>query len=305
MTSEKHPEQHVMSTRFATTVLCFALLAPVTGCNRSGQSTIAIRNEGSDTMVNIAQAWAEEYNRRHKDVSVQVLGGGSGVGIASLIDGNCDMANTSRKIKPDEAEAVEKKYGDKPREIVVGYDALAIFVHKDNPLDSISLEELANLFGEEGAISEWSELGVSDGAIHAKKIVRVNRQSSSGTYFYFREAVLGKGKDMKLGSVDANGSKDAVSLISRNPATIGYSGMGYATDDVKMLNVSRRRGEPGVAPTPANARSGAYPITRPLQIYVVGEPTGPVKAYLDWILSPEGQEIVRQLGYVPLDTNNN
>jgi len=180
---------------------------------------------------------------------------------------------------------------------------LAIYVHKRNPLESISLEELADLYGEEGKLTKWSELDVPAGTPGTDKIIRINRQSGSGTYFYFREAVLGKGKDMKLGSVGANGSKDAVSLISRTPAAIGYSGMGYATDEVKMLKVSRRRGEPGVAPTVENARSGAYPITRPLQIYTIGEPTGPVKEYLDWILSPEGQEIVFQLGYVPLESD--
>ncbi len=253
-------------------------------------------------MVNIAQAWAEEYNQKHQDVSVQVLGGGSGVGIASLIDGNCDMANASRKIKPEEAEEVKHNRGAMPQEIIVGYDALAIYVHKNNPLNSISIDELAGIFGEDGKLTKWSELGVPAGAIKNNKIVRVNRQNSSGTFFYFREAVLGKGKDMKLGSVDGNGSKDAVSLIAHTPSAIGYSGMGYATDGVKMLKVSRHRGGPAAAPTPENARNGKYPITRPLQIYVVGKPTGPTKKYLDWILSPEGQEVVAQLGYVPLET---
>jgi len=131
-------------------------------------------------------------------------------------------------------------------------------------------------------------------------IIRINRQSGSGTYSYFREDILGKGKDLKLASVDANGSKDAVSLVSRTPSAIGYSGMGYATNDVKVLNVSKRRNEPGAAPTVENANNGSYPITRPLQIYVLGVPTGPIKDYLDWILSPEGQKVVLDLGYVPV-----
>lgn len=292
-----------MSLRFNLSLFCLLFAVLAYGCDRPRENSVAISNEGSDTMVNIAQAWAEQYNENHKDVSVQVLGGGSGVGIASLIDGNCDMANTSRKIKPDEAEEVKDKHGAEPKEIIVGYDALAIYAHKDNPLESISVEELADLFGEEGTLTKWSELGLPIGTLRTDEISRINRQSSSGTYYYFRKAVLGKGKDMKLGSVGANGSKDAVSLISRTPTAIGYSGMGYATDEVKMLKVSRRRGEPGVAPTVENARSGAYPITRPLQIYVIGEPAGPVKKYIDWILSPEGQEIVFQLGYVPLETD--
>jgi phosphate transport system substrate-binding protein len=275
-----------------------ALLA--CGCGKPADNSKAIRNEGSDTMVNIAEAWAEQYHREHPNVRVQVLGGGSGVGIASLIDGNCDMANTSRKMKKDEIEAARRKRGADPHEHIVGYDALAIYVHKRNPLDSISLEQLADLYGEEGKITRWSQLGVPEGALGTDKIIRVNRQSGSGTYAYFREAVLGKGKDLKLGSIDANGSKDAVSLISRTPAAIGYSGMGYATSDVKVLCVSKRPGMPGVAPSVENARNGSYPITRPLQIYVIGQPAGPVKDYLDWILSREGQEIVLQLGYVPV-----
>jgi phosphate transport system substrate-binding protein len=269
------------------------------GCGRSAGGGAAIRNEGSDTMVNIAEAWAERYHRERPTVRVQVLGGGSGVGIASLIDGNCDMANTSRKMKKTEIDAARSKRGGEPREIIVGHDALAIYVHKRNPLDSISMEELADLYGEDGKTMKWSQLGVPLGTLGADEITRVNRQSGSGTYAYFREAVLGKGKDLKLASVDANGSKDAVSLVSHTPSAIGYSGMGYATPDVKTLRVSRRRGEPGVAPTVENARNGAYPITRPLQIYVIGEPAGPVKEYLDWILSPEGQKIVLELGYVP------
>jgi phosphate transport system substrate-binding protein len=269
------------------------------GCSPPTDGTLAIRNEGSDTMVNIAEAWAEQYHRQHPNVRVQVLGGGSGVGIASLIDGNCDLANTSRKMKKAEIEAAQKKRGATPEEIIVGYDALAIYVHPRNPLDTISVEELAGLFGEEGEITKWSQLGVPEGSLGTDKIIRINRQSGSGTYAYFREAVLGKGKDMKLASVDANGSKDAVNLVAHTPAAIGYSGMGYATPEVKTLKVSKRRGQPGVAPSVENARNGSYPITRPLQVYAIGKPAGAVKEYLQWILSSEGQKIVLELGYVP------
>jgi phosphate transport system substrate-binding protein len=274
------------------------LTALVSGCGGQSRVGLVVRNEGSDTMVNIAEAWAEQYHRERPNVWVQVLGGGSGVGIASLIDGNCDLANTSRKMKKDEIAAAKSKRGGDPQEFIVGLDALAIYVHKSNPLESISMEELADLYGEEGRITRWSQLGVPEGTLGTDKIIRINRQSGSGTYSYFREAVLGKGKDLKLGSVDANGSKDAVSLVSRTPAAIGYSGMGYATDEVKTLRVSKRRGERGVAPTVENARNGTYPITRPLQIYAVGKPTGFVGEYLDWIKGPEGQKLVLQLGYV-------
>jgi phosphate transport system substrate-binding protein len=277
-------------------------LAACLGCEKK-KAVHVIRVEGSDTMVNIAQAWAEQYHAKHPDVSVQVLGGGSGVGIASLIDNNCDLANTSREMKPAEKEAARKKRGGEPKDHIVGFDALAIYVHPSNPLDSISMEELADIYGEGRTITAWSQLGVPEGTLGTDKITRINRQSGSGTYSYFREVILGKKRDYELGSVDANGSKDAVSLVAHTPSAIGYSGMGYATDNVKTLRISKRRGEPGVAPTVENAKIGAkhfYPITRPLLIYTIGEPTGEVKKYLDWILSPEGQKVVLDLGYVPV-----
>jgi len=266
---------------------------------RRGEAAASIRVEGSDTMVQLAQAWAEHYHAIQPSVSIQVLGGGSGVGIASLTDGNCDMANASREIEPKEIARIKANRGEEPVTHVVGHDALAIFVHKDNPLDSISIEELAEIYGDGGKITRWSQLGVK--LQGDDTIVRVSRQNSSGTYAYFREAVLGRNRDFKLGSIDLSGSKDVVSLVSRTPNAIGYSGMGYATPEVKMLKVSRKKGEPAVAPTIENAKKGDYPITRALYIYTLGEAKGHVKQYLDWILSPEGQKIVVELGYVPRD----
>ena len=290
--------------RVAVTLLC-GLLASAAGCqSRSASSPdghFVIRVEGSDTMVNLAQAWAETYNLKHPEISVQVLGGGSGVGLASLIDGNCDMANSSREIKPDESRKVGAAYGVQPTETIVGYDALAIYVHKSNPLDTISLDQLAEIYGWEGTLTRWSQLDADHPWPKRDEIVRVSRQAGCGTYAYFREAVLGKRRDFALGSVDQSGSKAVVALVSRTPNAIGYSGMGYQTPQVKMLEVSPTMGKPGVAPTSNNAKSGAYPITRPLLIYTAGEPAGPLKDYLEWILSAEGQNVVRELGYVPLN----
>lgn len=250
-------------------------------------------------MVNIAQAWAERYHQVQGGVRVQVLGGGSGVGIASLIDGRCDVANCSRKMKAEEKKEVEANRHAAAQEFVVGYDALAIYVNKDNPLESISIEQLAEIYGEGGQLTDWSQLGVPADSPVRGKIIRINRQNSSGTYAYFREVVLGKSRDYSLGSIDANGSKDAVALVSHTPNAIGYSGMGYKSAGTKMLPVSKRRGEPSVAPTVVNARAGRYPITRPLLIYTAGEPQGEVRKYLDWIYSSAGQEVVVALGYVP------
>ena len=284
--------------------LC-AFVAAATGCGGAasgrGGTQSTIRVEGSDTMVNVAQAWAEEYHQREPDISVQVLGGGSGVGIASLIDGNCDMANSSRLMKGEELEKTQARRGSPAIAHTVGFDAMGIYVHPSNPITRISLSELAAIFGENPTITRWSELGITLPPGVPDRIIRVSRQNSSGTYTYFREHVLGKGKDMGLGSLDANGSKDAVALVSRTPCSIGYSGMGYATAEVKMVPVSKEVGQPGVAPTIENAKNGTYPITRPLLIYTAGEPSGIAGDYLKWILSSDGQEIVRQLGYVPMD----
>jgi len=269
------------------------------GCGKkqdAGGNNSVITNCGSDTMVNLAQAWAEKYTE-NKELKVQVLGGGSGVGIASLTDGTCNMANASRKMKPKEAARIEANNGKAPKEHIVGFDALAVYVHKDHPLDEISIEALAEIYGDGGKIENWSE--VSDKAASLGKIVRVSRQNNSGTYAYFRKAVLGKKRDYKLGSIDQSGSKDVVALVGKTPGAIGYSGMGYAMPEVKMLRIIKSKGDPAVAPTIENAKNGTYPITRPLHIYTIGEPTGSIKDYIDWIMSPEGQKVVIDLGYVP------
>ncbi len=287
-----------MPKSILTAVVVLSLLAA--GCSRQKQiEKTVIQNTGSDTMVNLAQAWAEEYARVAPSVSVEVSGGGSGTGIAALINGTVDIANCSRKFEPEEIERAKKSTGKEPREYLIGYDALAVYVHKDNPLEQISLEQLAEIYGENGKITKWSQLGVKvPGA--ADEIVRVSRQSNSGTYVYFREAVLGKGRDFKLGSRDMHGSKDCVELISRTPAAIGYSGMGYATPGVKALKIAAKAGATAVAPTVATALDHTYPIARPLLMYTIGEPAGEVKKYLDWIHSEAGQKIVEQSGYVPL-----
>lgn len=275
----------------------------VTGCgsktDKSGKNegSSVILMSGSDTMVNLAQAWAEKFSAK-TGMKIQVLGGGSGTGIASLIDGTCDMANASRKMKDKEKARAVEKGGKEPVEFIVGYDALAVYIHKDNPIDAVSMEELAEIYGDGGTTEEWKT--VSDKAAGLGKIIRVSRQNNSGTYAYFREAILGKGRDYKLGSIDQSGSKDVVALVGRTAGAIGYSGMGYATPEVKMVHISKEKGGESVAPTVENAKNGSYPITRPLHIYTLGQPDGKIKEYLDWIMSEEGQKVVVELGYVPI-----
>jgi len=270
------------------------------GCSHTKRpEKTVIQNTGSDTMVNLAQAWAEEYAAVEPTISVEVSGGGTGTGIAALINGTVDIANCSRRVEPVEVEQAKKNTGKEPREYTVGYDALAVYVHKGNPLEQITLGQLAEIYGEGGKITKWSQLGVSMPG-SADEIIRVSRQSNSGTYYYFREVILGKGRDFKLGSRDMHGSKDVVELVSKTPGAIGYSGMGYAIPEVKTLRLAAKAGDKSFAPTVENTLNHTYPIARPLFMYTLGEPSGPVKKYLDWILSPAGQKIVTQSGYVPL-----
>jgi phosphate transport system substrate-binding protein len=286
--------------RFAF-ILSMCSLALFVNCSKkqgdagkTERSTIQVK--GSDTMVNVAQAWAEEYGKVAADVDVEVSGGGSGVGIAALEKGTIDIANASRNMKPEEFELAKKNTGKEPKEIVVGFDAMAVYINKDNPLDEISLDQLKQIFAEGGTITKWSQIGVKIPDASSDEIVRVSRQSSSGTYEFFREHVLDK-VDFKLGSRDMNGSKEVVELVGSTKTAIGYSGMGYATDDVKMLNIKTDAGS--FAPTVENTVNKTYPLARSLLIYTLGEPEGAVKKYIDWILSDAGQTIVKDNGYVP------
>ncbi len=262
-----------------------------------GPAPATIQVKGSDTMVNVAQAWAEEYKVVAPHVDVEVSGGGSGVGIAALERGTIDVANSSRNIKAEEAEQVKRNTGKDPMEFVVGFDALAVYVSKDNPIEEITLEQLAQVFAEDGPITKWSQLGITIAG--NDEIVRVSRQSSSGTYEFFREHVLGK-KDFKLGSRDMNGSKEVVELVGTTATAIGYSGMGYATPAVKMLRLVPAAGAPGVAPSVANTLDKSYPLARSLHVYTLGTPEGEIKRYIEWMLSAAGQRILEENGYVPV-----
>ncbi len=296
--------------RFKAQVMWYALVVAALGLFQvdcrgsdvSGDTTEMdiVQNAGSDTMVNLAQAWAEAYAGIVPTVSVEVSGGGSGTGIAALINGTVDIANASRQMKPEELERAKQNTGKEPKEYVVGFDALAVYVHKDNPLEEVTIEQLANIYGEKGTIASWSELGIDNKACATGEIIRISRQSNSGTYYYFREALLGRTQDFKLGSRDLHGSKDVVDLVGSTPCTIGYSGMGYATEKVKMLKITVKEGDTAYPPNLETALAGTYPIARPLYMYTLGEPEGEIKAYIDWVFSEVGQEIVEKNGYVPL-----
>ena len=289
-----------ISTMTSALILGVGLIQ--TGCKPSGSGGDAktvIQVQGSDTMVNVAQAWAETYGKVKSDVSVEVGGGGSGVGFASLINGTIDIANASRDMKPGEKTKAKNNSGKEATEFTVGRDALAIFVHKDNPIKEITLEQLKNIYYEDGTTTKWSDLGITIPGCDSAEIVRVSRQSSSGTYAFFREHVLNK-EDFKLGSTDLNGSKEVVELVQNTPCAIGYSGMGYANPNVKMVPVAKAKGETAYEPNLKNTVDKNYPIARALYIYTLGQPEGAAKEYIDWIMSAAGQKIVAESGYVPI-----
>ena len=265
-----------------------------------------IQNKGSDTLVNVAQAWAEAYREVKPDVAVAVSGGGSGTGIAAMINGTVDIANASRKMK-DKEIAKAKAAGHNPVEHVVGYDALAVFIHHDNPATSLSLDQLAEIFGRGGKAEKWSDLGITVPGCESDEIVVVSRQNNSGTYAYFKKAVLKQAAEKGLikkgsfrqGTLDMHGSKDVVDLVEKTPCAIGYSGLAYATDHVKMACISSEVGKPCISPSVETASDRSYPIARPLFMYTNGEPTGAIKQYMDWIKSDAGQCILLKKGYAP------
>ena len=286
-----------MFTRIPKLLVFLILVATLVAACGGGERRQVIQNKGSDTLVNVAQAWAEAYQTVNPSVVVAVSGGGSGTGIAALINGTVDIANASREIKDKEID-LAKKNGQDPIQHVVGFDALAVFLHSDNPLSELSIDQLKGIYADGGTITKWTDLGVEVPGCQGQEIVVVSRQNNSGTYAYFREAVLGDA-DFRLGTRDMHGSKDVVDLVEKTPCAIGYSGLAYATDHIKMACVSSAAGAACVSPTVATAVDGSYPIARPLFMYTNGQPTGHIGEYMNWIKSPEGQCIILEKGYAP------
>lgn len=266
----------------------------VTRSTMSGTKTI--ENKGSDTLVNVALAWAEQYMQEHPKVRISVTGGGSGTGIASLINGTADIANASREMKSEEVKAAQAN-GITPVEFVVARDAIAVVVNPSNPVRALNLQQISDIYT--GKITNWREVGGDD-----RPIVLLSRESNSGTYVYVLENVIRMGdpKSKLLFTPDTllMPSSEGISTeVRQNPNAIGYDGLGYVTPDQKVLAVARDASSPYVLPSVATVNNGTYPISRPLYMYTIGEPSGQVKAYLDWVLGP-GQKLVSKLGFVPL-----
>ena len=258
--------------------------------------TQTIENKGSDTLVNLALAWAEAYIELRPEVRISVTGGGSGTGIAAMINGTVNIANASRAMKPEEIAAAEAN-GITPVEFVVARDAIAVVVHPSNLVDRLTLPQISDIYT--GKITNWSQMGGED-----RPIVLLSRESNSGTYVYFLENVirLGDKESDLLFSPDTllMPSSEGISAeVRQNPNAIGYDGLGYVTPDQKVVAVARDANGPYVLPSVDTVNDGSYPISRPLYMYTAGEPTGEIRVYLDWILS-EGQALVAELGFVPL-----
>lgn len=276
------------------------LLPALAACRHGSRHYTEVRNLGSDTMLEVAGAWAEAYDKVTDHIVVSVSGGGSGTGIAALIAGKIDLANASRKLKKEEVAHAERR-GVHPVQHIVGYDGIAIFVHRDNPLRAVTTAQLKALFGDGGAITRWSQLGIDLGDAKLDPIVLVSRQNNSGTYEYFREAVLGGASGrFKLDCMNLNGSKDVVDFCGKTKSAIGYSGLAYANSGVRVVPVAKGDDRLPVAPSNATIIDGSYPIARPLFMYSNGDPQGATMEYLDWILSDDGQRVLLQHGYPPL-----
>lgn len=257
----------------------------------------AIQNKGSDTLVNLALAWAERYRQVEPDISIAVTGGGSGTGIAALINGTVDIANASRPISQEEKAEAQAR-GIEPVELVVAIDALAIVIHPDNPVDNLTIEQLADIYT--GRITNWQEVGGDDAPI-----VLLSRETNSGTHVYFLETVVRRGetdnKDIFAPQTLLMPSSVGITNeIRRNPNAIGYDGLGYVTEEEKVVAVAAEAGQPYVLPSVESAAAGLYALSRPLFMYTAGQPGGTIADYLDWVLGPEGQAIVAELGFVPL-----
>ena len=281
-------------------ILVAPVLAVVLVTTLPVQARTVIQNKGSDTLVNVAQAWAEAYQTVAPEVAIAVSGGGSGTGIAAMINGTVDIANASRKMKDKEVKMAQDR-GQNPVEHVVGYDALAVYLHPDNPMGELSISQLNDIYSRKGKAKSWSDLGVTVPGCKGNEIVVVSRQNNSGTYAYFKKAVLGKKGKYRSGTLDMHGSKEVVDLVEKTPCAIGYSGLAYATDHIKLACISKD-GSACVIPSVATAVDRSYPIARPLFMYTNGEPTGEIKKYLDWILSDTGQCIISDKGYAPVST---
>lgn len=280
---------------FKKWLFILAAVALATSALAKGKDSIQVK--GSDTMVNLAQAWAEKFMEENPDELVAITGGGSGTGFASLISGTCDIAMSSRQIKQKEIELAKNK-NIFPKEIKAGLDGLAVVVNPKNPVSKLTIEQLAQIFG--GKITDWKDVGGKEA-----KIVVLSREVNSGTHVYFKEHILRNNdpvskEEFAPSALMLPSSQAIADEVAGNRDAIGYYGMGYISPKQKAISVARDAKSEYVAPTIENVTSGKYPISRPLFLYSKGEPQGLAKQFIDFILSAKGQEIVLETDFVPV-----
>lgn len=248
--------------------------------------------KGSDTMVILGQRWAEKYMNANRGQVIMVTGGGSGTGIAALINGTTDICQASRSMKQDEKLKLRDRYQTMGVEIPVAKDGLAVYVHAGNPLQSLTVEQLRGVYM--GTITNWKDLGGRDATI-----ILYGRENSSGTYGFFKEHVL-QNRDFSARVQTLPGTAAVVNAVARDPNGIGYGGAAYAKG-VREVAVKQDAKGPAVLPTAATVRDGSYPLSRPLFFYLRKAPAGDTKKFVDWVLSPEGQQLAVEVGYFPLN----
>jgi len=270
-----------------TIALAAALL--LNGAGAAAQEKITVK--GSDTMVILAQRWAEKYMSKSSGVTIQVTGGGSGTGISALINGTTDICNASRPMKPSEREKLKVRYGSLGVEIKSARDGLSVYVNESNPVTELSLAQLKAIYT--GQITSWKALGGND-----ERIIVYGRENNSGTYVYFKDNVL-EGEDYAPSMQSMPGTAAVVNAVAKDKAGIGYGGAAYGKG-VREIKVKRDANSPAYAPNAETIKNGTYPISRFLYMYVKTRPTGAIKDYIDWILSDEGQKVVTDVGYFPV-----
>ena len=247
--------------------------------------------KGSDTMVILAQRWAEKYMASHQGVTIQVTGGGSGVGLAALINGSTDIANASRPMKPSEREKLKQRYNSLGVEVKTAKDGLSVYLNDKNNVKELSIQQIKDIYT--GKITNWKAVGGNDA-----KIIVYGRENSSGTYVYFKDNVLG-GDDFTSTMQSMPGTSAVVNAVVKDANAIGFGGAAYAKG-IKFAAVKKDANSKAYIPTEENIKSGNYPITRFLYMYLKTRPSGDLKEYIDWILSAEGQSIVAKVGYFPV-----
>jgi phosphate transport system substrate-binding protein len=260
----------------------------LTGTAFMQQTKITVK--GSDTMVILAQRWAEIYMTKNLSVSIQVTGGGSGVGIAALINGTTDIATSSRPIKSTEVEKLKERYNTLGVQIPCAKDGITIFLNESNKVKELTLKQLSDIY--QAKVTNWKQVGGEDAPIKL-----YGRENSSGTYTFFKDEVI-KG-DYAASCQTLPGTAAVVNAVKKDKYGIGYGGAAYATG-VKHCLVKKDDRTPGTQPTAENIAKNEYPITRYLYLYMRNKPTGEMKKYIDWILSSEGQKIITEVGYFPV-----